>query len=877
MRVVALISGGKDSTYAMMKCVEHGHTIAALANLYPPAQFGEEMDSFMYQSVGHAHIDSIAEAMELPLFRREIVGRSINQALRYDQTAGDEVEDLHALLSEVLAKMPEVQAVCAGAVLSNYQRSRVETVCERLGLASLAYLWQRDQTELLAEMVGAGVCAVLVKVASLGLTRAHLGRTVGELQPTFHKLNARFGFHVCGEGGEYESFTLDCPLFKQRLEPINPRVLVHSSDVSILSFERVHLCAKAAADGAPPAVPDAAPDDEDETKGAAEDAAVQTDDRTPTTDDEDGSTSEGVVVSTEGVVVSTEGVVVITEGVGVSTEGVAVSTEGVVVSVEDGSMSDLAAPALDVSSEAAEIAREATWSLTTAPGVGPDGAVSTGAGVAGDSDEDGLVSVALEGGLVHVAVRGRPVRSAWRSADDATDADGASSAHDGASSSATQLTEALGRLGARLAEHGVGLGELLLLRLYVADMREYARINAAFSAFFTPAVFTGCPPAARLAVELPLGSGDGVGCGEGEGPGVGAGAGAAEAFGGSCRVAVEGLAWAGEKRLLHVQSISEWAPRMIGPYCQLTVGQGLCYVAGSLGLVPSTMRLTDGGAGSQAALALRNCSAVLAGLGLSSARAQSLVIFVTHAADAAHVRAVGMRWLEFQCSSGQRGVPPEKLPPLLVLQVGALPLGALVEAQLEAREAGAQPLMRERWTQPLAPHGEIEERSNGELLCDVVVARACLPSARTAPPDATKEALAAAAEQVAQCPPPLSPPSTANGLATLQLRAQDGATLSTADVSAAIVAVVTELEKKLGACSPPLTLCPSLYARISYDVALRQSAAALGSQVGEAVSSAGKRRCVAFAVPVVRVLGPHFGVRLAVQLYFAASILPELS
>jgi hypothetical protein len=152
-----------------------------------------------------------------------------------------------------------------------------------------------------------------------------------------------------------------------------------------------------------------------------------------------------------------------------------------------------------------------------------------------------------------------------------------------------------------------------------------------------------------------------------------------------------------------------------------------------------------------------------------------------------------------------------------------------------------------------------------------------LPSARTVPPAATAEDLAAAAEQVTQRPPPPSPLSTANGVATLQLRAQDGATISTADVSAAIVAVATELEKRLGACSPPLTLCPSLYARISYDMALRQSAAALGSQVGEAVSSAGKRRCVAFAVPVVRVLGPHFGVRLAVQLYFAASVLPELS
>ena len=96
MRVVALVSGGKDSCYSMMKCVEHGHTVVALANLHPPAQVGEELDSFMYQTVGHAHIDAIAQAMELPLFRREIVGKAVNEELRYaTPTAGDEVEDLH--------------------------------------------------------------------------------------------------------------------------------------------------------------------------------------------------------------------------------------------------------------------------------------------------------------------------------------------------------------------------------------------------------------------------------------------------------------------------------------------------------------------------------------------------------------------------------------------------------------------------------------------------------------------------------------------------------------------------------------------------------------------------------------------------------------
>ena len=66
--------------------------------------------------------------------------------------------------------MPSVEAVCSGAILSNYQRYRVEDVCARLGLASLSYLWQRQQDELLQEMATAGVHAVLVKVCRLRST-----------------------------------------------------------------------------------------------------------------------------------------------------------------------------------------------------------------------------------------------------------------------------------------------------------------------------------------------------------------------------------------------------------------------------------------------------------------------------------------------------------------------------------------------------------------------------------------------------------------------------------------------------------------------------------------------------------------------------------
>ena len=36
MKVIALISGGKDSTMNMMKCIQNGHEIVALVNLRPP-------------------------------------------------------------------------------------------------------------------------------------------------------------------------------------------------------------------------------------------------------------------------------------------------------------------------------------------------------------------------------------------------------------------------------------------------------------------------------------------------------------------------------------------------------------------------------------------------------------------------------------------------------------------------------------------------------------------------------------------------------------------------------------------------------------------------------------------------------------------------
>jgi diphthine-ammonia ligase len=99
------------------------------------------------------------------------------------------------------------------------------------------YLWRRDQAELLQEMIDCQIDAIIIKVrremrsdnalnftifhtqvASLGLTpERHLGKTIREMQSHLVKMHEKYGVNVCGEGGEYETFTLDCPLFKKRI------------------------------------------------------------------------------------------------------------------------------------------------------------------------------------------------------------------------------------------------------------------------------------------------------------------------------------------------------------------------------------------------------------------------------------------------------------------------------------------------------------------------------------------------------------------------------------------------------------------------------------------------------------------------------------
>lgn len=236
---MALVSGGKDSFYNISHCLSQGHELVALANLYPKETQDHEIDSFMFQTVGHTIIEKYLECLDVPLYRHTISkGGSVNQDLEYAATQNDEVEDLYDLMRQVLSHHPEVEGVSCGAILSHYQRTRVEHVCDRLGLTSLTYLWQRLQYDLMKEMCDSGLDARVIKVAAIGLDHSHLGKLIQQLFPHLVKINAMYDVHICGEGGEFETMVFDAPFFRRRLQIVaSENIKVSNDDVAFLKLE----------------------------------------------------------------------------------------------------------------------------------------------------------------------------------------------------------------------------------------------------------------------------------------------------------------------------------------------------------------------------------------------------------------------------------------------------------------------------------------------------------------------------------------------------------------------------------------------------------------------------------------------------------------
>ena len=198
MRVAVLATGGKDSALALYKVLNEDHEVKYLVSMIPLRE-----DSWMFHYPNIRLVDLFAEAAEIQLVKAETLA-----------VKEREVEDLKRLIEGI-----DVDAIVSGAVASNYQKSRIEKICEQLRLKCIAPLWHENPLNILKEILDLKFEVIITGVYAYGFSEEWLGRKIDEASvKALIELNKQYGVSLVGEGGEYETLVLDAPFFKKRIK-----------------------------------------------------------------------------------------------------------------------------------------------------------------------------------------------------------------------------------------------------------------------------------------------------------------------------------------------------------------------------------------------------------------------------------------------------------------------------------------------------------------------------------------------------------------------------------------------------------------------------------------------------------------------------------
>ncbi len=202
MKVCILYSGAKDSNYALYLAKKMGHDIPCLVTF-----MSNNPESYMFHTPNIKWVKIQAKAIEIPI-----------EIFKTEGIKELELKDIENALKKIKKKY-KIEGVVSGAIESDYQRKRIKKICESLDLKSINPLWKLNPEKYMKELVDSGFKIKIVGVYAEGLTKDWLGKSLNK--DTFDKLkklNQKYKVHMAGEGGEYETFVCDGPIFKKRIK-----------------------------------------------------------------------------------------------------------------------------------------------------------------------------------------------------------------------------------------------------------------------------------------------------------------------------------------------------------------------------------------------------------------------------------------------------------------------------------------------------------------------------------------------------------------------------------------------------------------------------------------------------------------------------------
>ena len=188
--------------YSAFLAKKSGKDVACLINI-----FSENKESYMFHTPSVDRVKEQAKVMGVDLI--VVKSKGVKE---------EELKDLKDAIVEGVEKY-EIEGIVTGAVLSVYQAERIQKICDKLGLKCFNPLWKKNQIDILKELIKEKFEVIIVGVFAYPLGQEWLGRRIDEeFIKEVVELEKKYGIAPSGEGGEFESFVLDCPLFSKKLK-----------------------------------------------------------------------------------------------------------------------------------------------------------------------------------------------------------------------------------------------------------------------------------------------------------------------------------------------------------------------------------------------------------------------------------------------------------------------------------------------------------------------------------------------------------------------------------------------------------------------------------------------------------------------------------
>ena len=202
MKLGILFSGGKDSTYATWLAKKEGYEISCLISIV-----SENKESFMFHTPSISRVIEQAKVMNIPPVIVKTKGEKEKELLDLEKGIKKAVKDFG------------IRGIATGAVESVYQSSRIQKICNKLKIECFNPIWQKNQEELLRDLIKNNFEVIIVGVFAYPFDKKWLGRKIDKkFISEISELQKKYKINPAGEGGEFESFVLNCPLFSRRLE-----------------------------------------------------------------------------------------------------------------------------------------------------------------------------------------------------------------------------------------------------------------------------------------------------------------------------------------------------------------------------------------------------------------------------------------------------------------------------------------------------------------------------------------------------------------------------------------------------------------------------------------------------------------------------------